>query len=250
MRYYNFRPYAAPVAYAANTVMGSNRSYGVRKSRTDRYVKRRSMNNKPASLKQVMRSMESAHHLAIGDNTNSVNLTHNTFTTCNVLNSLAQGALTFQRTGDTVFLETLKVRMFWDGPTVSSNGLQLRIFVLYHDDFYANSSFASGLVLGDLAVGTTGTARAATTIIDPKKATVIYDEVVLLDQSIANVADTALINFNVKVNKAFNFVPATQEGKDRNLYIVLVPSIAGGVTGTTACGAIYCNFDMIFKVSK
>ena len=206
---------------------------------------------RPMTMTQVIRNNTTANHLAIGDGVNFVDLLHNTITTQNLTHFITPGTAQFNRQGDTVYLEALKMNCFWEGPDVSENGVQLRLIVLYHDDFHACDYISdSGLGLTDLAMIGTGGARTTTLITDPKRCTVIDDRTFLMNQALDSTKETTLINYTVQLKKRFDFVPATQEGKDRNLYLVAISSIAGGATGTTLTGKLYVNQDLIFKVSK
>ena len=203
------------------------------------------------TLTQAIRNQASPMHLAIGDGVNSVTLTHNTIQTQNMLIFLTPGTTQYQRTGDNVFLEALKINATWEGPSVSSNGATLRMILCYHDDYHATNYInGSGLGLSDLQMTGTGQARTTAMITDPKKVTVVDDRTFTLNQSLAGVSEKCAITYTVPLKKRFTFQPTTQEGKDRNLYLVVVADISGGSTGSTVCGQLYLNQDLIYKVTK
>lgn len=213
-------------------------------------TRRKTPYKKPTSMVQVIRNMETAHHAPVGDNVNQPALLHNTLLTQNILFFVSQGTGQGNRTGDTIFNESLKINATWEGPAALVNGTQLRMLLLYHDDYHANGTLLSGLGLNDLAMLTTGIARSPALLTDPKKCTVLDDRTFVLNQSISGASDVVNIRYTVPVKKRFDFIPGTQEGKDRNLYLVVIPSIALGVTGVTSCGSLYVNTDIIYKISK
>lgn len=244
---------AVPAAAALNYVTPSV-STTARQSR-GMYVKKRVSRTRkqPYSLKTAIRAITSAHHLPVGDGpgVNAVALVHNNIYAQNLLNLVTQGTNQQARTGDTVYVEAVKVKAWVETPIAAINGLSYRVMVLWHDDFYANSILTSGTIaLGDLNMISTGVGRTNLMIVDPKKTTVLYDETYTINPSISGAIDVVPIQFSCSIKKQFNFIPGTQEGKDRNLYLVLIPAIAAGAAGATACGTIYANNDLIFKVSK
>jgi len=177
-------------------------------------------------------------------------MTHNTIYTMNLLNYVIQGSTQGTRTGDTIYLEAVKFNAMFETPSANINGVTVRIMILYHDDYYANGFFSAGLGLTDLAMATTGVARASNLVIDPKKTTVLYDQVYNLNPSITSQVDTVPITFTCQLKKTFDFIPSSQEGKERNLYAVCIPCVGSGSSGVTTAGTLYSNSDLIFKVSK
>lgn len=214
-------------------------------------VKRRRVSGKGYSLKEAIRQVESARHLPNGDNSNAVAMKHNKVYTQNLMKFIVQGTSQGTRQGDTVFIEAIKFRGTWETPSATVNGLNLRLMVLYHDDYYdVGQPTVDNLLVSDLAMITTGTARATNLIIDPKRCTIIDDRNFTVVPSISGAVDTQSWAYTVPIKKSFTFQPSSQEGKDRNLYFVIVSTVALGVTGTSDTGSVYNNYDVIFKNSN
>jgi len=249
-------PAAAAYTAVQNYIQGQKRptrpTYYTPTSQTMNYTRNGSKRYKRGNtLTQAIRNNASPMHLAIGDGVNAVELKHNKVQTQNLLNFLVQGDTQYNRTGDNVYLETIKINATWEGPSVSSNGTTLRMMIVMHDDFFASNYItATGLLIGDLNMTGTGIARTPSMITDPKKCTVLDDRTFTLNQSLAGVSEKCDIVYNVPLKRSFVFQPGTQEGKDRNLYLVVVADISGGINDTTVCGQLYINQDLIYKVTK
>lgn len=245
-------PFYGAGLYNAFTQSNKYRRPNRTPTKTRTTLRRKTPYKKPYGLKQAIRNMESAHHTPVGDGVgaNAVTMTHNTIYTQNLLHFTGQNSTQGGRTGDTIYLETVKVNATFESATANINGITIRVMILFHDDFYANGFLGSGLGLSDLNMLTTGSGRATHLIVDPKKTTVLYDELYNLNPSIDAQVDTVPITFSCPLKRTFNFIPGSQEGKEKNLYLVVIPVVGSGTSGATTAGVMYCNTDVIFKVSK
>jgi hypothetical protein len=92
--------------------------------------------------------------------------------------------------------------------------------------------------------------RVSKFLTDPKKVTVLFDQVQVVQPSISGVITLADISANISIEKAVKFNPGTNELNPRNLFISVISCTAQGVTGTTGSGTFIIGTDLIFKNSK
>lgn len=252
-RYY--KPYGL-----AGTVASAVSSYGSGMRGTKRtrstgsrnyLVKRRLPYRKGYSLKDAIRQVESARHLPNGDGSNAIAMKHNKPYTQNLMKFIVQGSSQGTRQGDTIYIESIKFRGTWETPAAAVNGLNLRMIVVYFDDYYdVGQPTVDQILVADISMLSTGIQRSSNLILDPKKCTVVDDRTFTVVPSISGAIDTQSWAYTVPIKKAFVFQPFSQEGKDKNLYVFVTSTIASGVTGTTDTGTLYSNYDVIFKNSN
>lgn len=217
---------------------------------TIRKVRRRGTSS---SLVQKIRNLESAQHLSSSDAILSqAPVKHNTFYTHNITAQIAAGTSNSTRTNDQVFLEALKLKGYLGSNTTLTNGFQFRIVVYYADIQYngGTTAFGNGLATSDVRLGSTGSTYTTDIIFDPKKVTILYDEVQVVNQQIASVSDVSNISAVIPLKRSFSYQPGTVYGSNRNLYVSICASSSGGTAGTTDVCSFYLSYDLIFKNSK
>lgn len=188
-------------------------------------------------------------------------LTHNTIALFNPLGNMSQGASQYQKQGDKIQVEGMHLRCIWT-PAVSTSTQFLRVLIVKQPVTYgvnangtATDGFSTGINLSDLEyLNASGVSLSSTGVAaiqmqhDPKKMPILYDKVYRCDQegpgglTLARVVD---INYNF--NTKFEFRPGTNYGLSKNYYVILIPSILGGTTGTSSVGDFSLSGKMIFK---
>lgn len=255
-----YTPYGAAkmgaAAYGAYTGYRRNRqaqAYSNRSSFTRVQSRGKPKTGKYSSFKTKLYANQPAKHLWTADSsTNIIGMTHNTIYTCNITANLIQGTAASQRIGDSAQLISLKLNGVLSTNSALTSACQYRILVGYSGEEYGlANSFGSGLTSGELFHGSTGIAWKNTGIINPKAFTVLDDWIITLNNSIANVSEVSEVAFSVPLNTTFPYqAAASQFGKTRNLYVVVIGCVLNGLAGTTPAGSLSLSTDLIFKWSK
>lgn len=69
-----------------------------------------------------------------------------------------------------------------------------------------------------------------------------------INSLVATASDLKTIAFTVPLSGKFSYqASAAVFGKMKNLYIVVIAHVVGGVNGTTACGSMVLNTDLVFQ---
>lgn len=200
------------------------------------------------SLKKLIKSTESAKHFTFETNGT---LTHNTIYTCVPTQNPVAGTSNVGRIGDDIYLCALKIHgQFLTA--VTANAYTYRILVGWSGEEVttvgAGSTFVSGLGGTEVFLPGSFTTWTPNGIINPKAFTLLHDETIDINSQISATVDCNSFAFTVPINQDFMYQSAgSAQGKTRNLCIVVVGSVANGVTGTTASGNIIMAADLIFK---
>ena len=199
------------------------------------------------SFKKAVKQTESARHYT---GTNPLGLTQGTGLTLIPTTGIVQSNANNGRTGDSVTLCALKVRGFFN--TAASSGAYFyRILVGYTGEEYnIPSTFSSaGLTATEVFLSNTASGFSALGIINPKAFTLLHDEIVTINSSIAASLDGQTYEFTVGLNNTtFNYqADASVQGKTRNLAIYIVGGVAGGTNGVTSAGGTTISWDLVYK---
>lgn len=177
-------------------------------------------------------------------------LTHNSIYTIGPTQLVTQGDTNQNRDGDQIQLCALKIHgtVFADAV---ANGYTFRVMVGYSGEEYNLSAGIwdpAGLVEAEIFLPGTGAGHRTAAIVNPKAFTCLYDEVFDINSLLAGVVDVHSLSITVPLSGKFNYQSsASQYGKLRNLYCIVIPSVNGGTLGLTSCGAIQTSMDLIFK---
>lgn len=249
-----YEPYVKPalaVGYGAYSAYAARRStkpvYRSSQSYT-RYSKPRNRRGLRYGFKAKMLSNTPAKHVMTNDNqTNIVGGVHNTIYTCNLTAGIVAGTGDNQRVGDAVQLLSLKINALISSNAAVTASCQWRVLIGWSGEELnvpAQLS-AAGLTASQIFHAGTGGAWQNTAIVNPKAFTVLDDRVYTLNNSITAVSDIQEIAYTIPCNTSFPYQSAGSVfGKNRNLYLVVIPCILGA-TGNT--GSIALSSDLIFK---
>lgn len=166
-------------------------------------------------------------------------LTHGTVYTFNPLAQIVAGTGVTQRIGNAIHLDKIQVSLnISTTGMVTKTGCNWRFLIVVSTKQYnpSSSSFGSGLGTTDLFLNTS---NACTSPVDPRVAWVLCDKMIEIEPKISG-ADTVRFTLqSCQIDKDFEYnTAASTYGVSSNIYIVLVPNIAGGVSGTTVVGAV------------
>lgn len=251
-----YTPYGAAkmgaAAYGAYTGYRRNRQQQAysNKSTFTRVQSRRPKTGKYSTFKTKLYANQPAKHLWTADSATAIiGMTHNTIYTCNITANLVQGVASSQRIGDSAQLMSLKLNGVLSTNAALTSACQYRIIVGWSGEEYGlANTFGSGLTSAELFHGTTGIAWKNTGIINAKAFTVLDDRIITLNNSISLVSEVSEIAFTVPLNTAFPYqAAASQFGKTRNLYVVVIGCVLNGNPGTTPAGSLSLSTDLIFK---
>lgn len=210
------------------------------------------------SLKSAIRSLESAQHSVNPDSVcKQTPVLHNTVYTHNVTAQVILGTGNNLRTNETIYLDAIKLNAWWGSSAALTLGQKVRVSLYWADYTYngGGTSFGTGIGLSAFALQTaggtsTGTQLTPNFLPDPKKITMIYDEIITVNQQTAATSDVESLNATVPLKRSFNYTPQTVYGSDRNLYLMVCAASVNGSAGVTNQGDIYISYDMIFRNSK
>lgn len=244
---YNRKLYATAMGSSLKVLpyMLGNSSTG-RSSGTQNMVtaKRKRKPNRNSFRSKLMAVTAAKHHTG----TQAQAFTHDSIYSLNVTAGIVQGDLNSTRNGDSIHLAAIKIKGFFNAAT-AAGAYSYRILVGYTGEEYTNTSF-SAAAIGDVELflpNTTNSFRG-TGIINPKAFTCLYDETIDVNSEVAAALSLKSYAFTVQLDKRFPYqASGSVLGKDKNLMIVVIGSVAGGSLGVTAAGGTTISFDCIFK---
>jgi len=212
-------------------------------TRTMTTTNKRRRPNPRSSFKQLMLKNTAAKHKTANPSTA---MTHNTMYTYNVTGQIVQGDSNQDRDGDSINLEALKLRGFFD-TSATAGAYSFRIIVGYSGEEYAATNFTTvGLTSGEVFLP--NASNNFTGVINPKAFTVIFDSNVDINSQVAGASDISSMLKTISLKRKFPYqATASVFGKDVNLYVVVVGYVVGGVAGVTAVGEVSLATDCIFK---
>lgn len=223
---------------------GFAKSYGGGRS-TVRSKKRKRGMGLSAMVKGIVNGMSETKHFTA---TLATNVLHGNLYSYCFTTHVVQGNAEGQREADAITLSYLKVRMLITTAAASA-GFTYRVIVCYnHQEVDPAFVTAGGLVSADVFFpNNAGTDAFAVT--NPKACSVLYDAYVDVNSLVAATSDIVSHCFTVSLKDVkFPYVAAGNKyGKYKNLFLVVVPYINGGVVNTTAAGNVSFNFDFAYK---
>jgi len=174
--------------------------------------------------------------------------THVTIYSSNLTAGIVQGTSNTGRLGDSVRLIALKLKGFFQSPSAATGMYSYRVIVGWSGEEYSGNTLGVNLTDTELFLPNTTTAWNVNGIINPKAFTCLYDETFDVPSLISNVADLVSYNQTIQLNQDFDYqASGSALGKTKNLYMVVICNVVGGVAGTTAAGVTYTATDLIFK---
>lgn len=212
------------------------------------YVSKSKKAGTRSAIKNTMLSMATTYRQQISDNTCGATLLHNSIFSYNLSAQLGQGTGNTNRQGDQVYLEAVKFRGYVRS-AATAGGYTYRVLVGWSGEEYIPAGLTTaGLSFAEIFLPQTGTYNGAAAIVNPKAFTVLFDSNVDINSQIAAVTDINSIVFNVPLKQKFAFqATASNYGKTKNLYIVVIGSLPGATAGVTGAGDAAINCDIIFK---
>lgn len=210
------------------------------------YSKRTTQSRYRKSFRKRVKQTEPAKHYA---GTTPVSLVHNTGLTLVPTAGVVQGDTNAQRDGDSIDLCALKLRGFYNA-AAATGAYACRIIVGWTGEEYNNGTvLATGLGSSEVFLANTVTSVTSLGIVNPKAFTVLYDTVIDVNSLIANALDLESFAFTVPLNDtSFPYqADGSTFGKQKNLAVYVVASVAGGTVGVTAAGGITLTYDLVFK---
>lgn len=201
------------------------------------------------SLRSAILSQKPAKHF--NDDAQAAGMTQDTLNCVNITGGVIQGDADNQRDGDTITLCGLNVNGFYNTSS-AAGAYSFRVLVGYSGEEYTyglNFTAGGALTATEMFLPQTTTAWIQNGIVNPKAFTVLYDKKYECNSQIAGIADIANFSFRVPLNdtKFLYQSNASQFGKTRNLYMVVIGAVVTGVAGITNVGTVFCSYDLIFK---
>lgn len=197
---------------------------------------------------EQVRKQASAKHFALGDAALLQTMLHNTYYSYMPTSGVVQGDTNAQRDGDSVYLEALKIRGSYTTNS-AANGYTCRVLVGWTgEELSVAQTFVAGSITPQMIYLPTTGANGVNGIINPKGFTLLYDETVDVNSQIAATTDISTLSAIIPLKQKFVYQEsASAFGKTKNLVVVVISSVNGGVAGTTGTGVIAMSVDLIFK---
>lgn len=208
-------------------------------------VRRRKIYRKKRTFRnQMLKNVPANHYTGEA----STNLFHNTLYTFVPTTGIVQGTTNQTRVGDSIELAALKLKGFFQS-TTSPNCFTYRIIVGFTGEEYNfPTTFGIGLTTTELYQPNTFTSWFPNGVINPKAFTVLYDQVIDSNSQISGSPDINSYECTIPINQHFPYQSqGSIYGKTKNLVVIVMGAVQGGTAGTTAAGAAYCGYDLIFK---
>lgn len=180
--------------------------------------------------------------------TNTVtSLAHNAIYATNLTGQIAQGTGISNRIGDSVRLQSLNIKGYFNTDT-NANAYTYRLMLVYSREQVNFSTFlVNGLTESNLFLpGTTG-AGAVNGVVNTKVVSVLYDETFVINSLVTGAADMNAIARNIAINSHFPYDPSGSVfGKFKNLYLVTTGTTITSTAGTPL-GRLVLSTDLVFK---
>lgn len=208
--------------------------------------RKRTKANKSSFRSLLMNTLPAKHSTnGVGQAT----MTHNTIYTFIPTQGILQGDGNANRDGDAIDIVSLKLKGIAQSHS-TAGAYSYRILVGWTGEEYLGlgGGFGSGLGATELFLPSTSVNWTINGVINPKAFTCVYDQTIDIGSQITGVNDLTSFQISVPFNTRFLYQDAgSTQGKTRNLCVVIIGAVAGGVSGTTNAGSIYMGSDLIFK---
>jgi len=206
-------------------------------------TRRRTARRQRKSFARKVFNVFPAKHLTGSSNTAILN---GRIYTMNLSCQIVQGTAGFQREGDSVQLEALKLEGHFQTSTVS-NAYKFRLIVGYSGEEYGPTQFNTANLTDDQIFQPNTGIQVANGIVNPKAFTTVYDETIDLNSQIDGDATIHSLRCTIPLNKKFPYQSiGSAYGKSQNLYAVVVSNQVGGALDA-ANGSAFISYDLIFR---
>ncbi len=241
----SYAPYAGTLATGIFNRPKSGTGVSYPRSYTRTMITTKKRKTKGVSFNKMVMSTLPSKQLTIDS---SATLTHNTLNTINLTQSIFQGTDNITRIGDSVNLCALKMKgVYFTAATAGA--YTFRFLVGFSGEEYNASTFGGALGISQVFLPNTAGTFSTNGIVNPRAFTVLADQTIDVGSQIAGVVDLSSLQTTVPLNdQKFMYQSAASiYGKTKNLYVVVLATVGGGTTGTTAAGSCIISFDLIFK---
>jgi hypothetical protein len=177
----------------------------------------------------------------------AANFTHNTIYTTNPLFSITQGTGDSNRLGDTIHLDRISLVCQVDTSTATtvSAPVKFRMMLVVITNQYSPTAFTSGV--GSTDVFFTTSTGLIVSRPNPRLCKVLCDEIVVAQPMTVAGAALGYGHIDCKIDMPFEFRTGSNYGTTANMYLLLIPNIAGGTSGTTLCGTLSFDYLVSFR---
>lgn len=197
---------------------------------------------------QTLKSLISENKQKIVSNNTPASWTHNTIYTFNPLSNIPIGAGENSRIGASIHVKSIRLNYEFTTFGASNPDDQVMVRLMWVKNIAQGGSGTdipgSFLASSDLFLTTSG-GNGIKNIPDFTRSTVISDQIVRLPTSHVSGRYVAAVgSCDMMVPFQFHYnSPTSNYGKDYNYYLVLIPYVAAGTTGTTIAGTV--RFDCL-----
>jgi len=220
---------------------GVGRSTGVNTLVTHRAGRKRGRR----SFKDRVLALEPTKHFS---NLTAQATTHDTMYVFVPTFPIVEGDTNLDRIGDSIDLMALKIKGYFQA-AAAANAYSFRVIVGWSGEELGAGTFGSQSTLPAIIfLPGTYTGWGVNGIINPKAFTVLHDETLDINSEVVATSTISSVAFTVPLNTKFLYQSASSTwGKTRNLFVIVVSDVLGGVAGTTVTGSTTMSYDVIFK---
>jgi hypothetical protein len=159
----------------------------------------------------------------------------NTLYTFNPLSVITQGTGSNNREGAGIHLKAVSFRYNLESP--GSSSVTWRMMLVAATPQFNMANFGSGIGSNQLFLSASYN-NVLVPHVDSRLAKVLCDTTVMVQPSVTGVQVDSTGFFDCEINMPFEFQSSGVYGTASNLYIIVMPYIPGGTTGSTPCGSL------------
>lgn len=204
---------------------------------------------KPVTLKTVKKLMATQSEIKVKDASISASLTNGDVFSYNLTAQIVQGTTDGTRVGDELYLKSVEIRGFVASHTVDGAYAYRVIIGWSGEELNPGTLSTGGLSFSQVFMPNLGAATSAFGIVNKKAFTVVSDKYYDVNSQISGVTDLITTVAMPKCTGKYKYqANGNVYGKTRNLFIVVVGFLRGGVA-SAAAGSTIMNYALKYTDS-
>jgi len=226
------------------------KSYTVTKTKTKMKVQKQGKSKVSLAVRKEIKKISLRNgEIKNSDNGTTAAMLHLQQRAMGITQRVTQGTTQVTRVGDEINLHAFRFNIILQAPT-TAGAYSYRILVVWSGQEYAPTTInTSSLTFSQVFLPNIVAASDNMAIVNKKACTVLHDENIEINSNIASTSDVVAIQREINLrNVSFKYqASGSAYGKNKNLYLVLIPSVVGGTASTTACGTVLINSSLDFR---
>lgn len=195
------------------------------------------------SLRSIVRNLEVLQHQIGSLNTA---LVQSTWYGMSPSYQIAQGSTDATRIGGEVFLEYLDLRLHLAAVTGNNEVTDFKVVVVKSPVVVVNANFGiASIAAGDYVYDTTAAVWAPGAIMDRKECTVLFEDIISVQPSIASTYAGTHLTKRVAIKSKMQFRTGLNSGRTYNLIVLVVAQNRG--SGAVTIAEAQGSYDLAFR---